>query len=170
MITSYLALGSNLGNPVDNLIEACKHIQNSTQIKIKRQAPIYRSKPVGPQEQPDFYNSAIEVDTTLSPHELLALAKHIEELMGRKKTIRWGPRCIDIDIALYGQQIVSCEDLIVPHKELPHRAFVLQPLSDLVPAFKVPNTQNTIKKMLTAVEHQLLDLEKIPSPSGWPLY
>lgn len=99
-----------------------------------RLSPFYESDPVGPVDQPCFLNAVVSVETTLLPGELLRAAKEIERAMGRVPSEHWGPRLIDIDLLLYGDQEVESDELTVPHPEMWNRRFVLEPLRDLLPA------------------------------------
>jgi 2-amino-4-hydroxy-6-hydroxymethyldihydropteridine diphosphokinase len=130
MRETYLGLGTNIGDREKNLIEALKRI--SALCPILDYSSLYNTAPVGYTEQADFLNMVVKIDASgFSPHELLRSVKSIERSMGRKDTVRWGPRVIDIDI-LYSSDIQWCsEQLSIPHKELLNRLFVLVPLSEL---------------------------------------
>ena len=125
----YLSIGTNLGDRLLNLLSAVVLLQEKTEIKAV--SGIYRTEPVGYLEQPDFYNLVLHAETELSPHELLRFVKSIENQMGRQKTIRFGPRNIDIDILYYNDLLLETEDLIIPHARMHERRFVLVPLSEL---------------------------------------
>lgn len=131
---AYLGLGSNLGDRAANLWEAMRQLGDVPGCSVRAVSRLYDSAPVGPQNQGRFLNAVGRVETTLSPHELLAAAKQIEQQMGRVPAGRWGPRIIDIDLLLYGEERVSSGDLTVPHPELWNRRFVLAPLAELLPA------------------------------------
>ncbi|MDH7603204.1 MAG: 2-amino-4-hydroxy-6-hydroxymethyldihydropteridine diphosphokinase, partial [Armatimonadota bacterium] len=126
--TVYLGLGSNLGDRAANLREAIRRLNEGNGCKVVRCSSIYESKPVGVVEQPDFLNAVVEVATALPPFRLLEYCQAIEDAMGRVRTIRWGPRVIDIDILLYNQQSLRTDKLVIPHPEMLNRAFVLVPL------------------------------------------
>ena len=153
MATVYLALGSNVGvgdQQFDQAIELLQ--QHLTDIL---QAPRYSSKAVGFTDQPDFLNTVIQGQTELSPADLLAFTQTIEEKIGRIKRFRWGPREIDIDIIFYDNQIISEENLAIPHPRFAERDFVLKPLSDITPDFVDPVSQLTASVLY----------EKIPNES-----
>ena len=144
LITVYLGLGSNLGNREDNLEMALKLL--GQRMKVGKISSIYDTAPLGITEQPRFLNIACEVFTRLSPEGLLALAKGIEQKMGRHG--RSGdPRPIDIDILLYGDQVVDTPDLKVPHPRLAEREFVLAPLAEIAAAAVHPVLKKTVKEM-----------------------
>jgi 2-amino-4-hydroxy-6-hydroxymethyldihydropteridine diphosphokinase len=113
------------------------------------QSPFYRSKPVGPQDQPDFVNGAALLDTRLEPLALLDHLQAIEQAHGRQRLKRWGPRTLDLDLLLYGSQTFEDERLTLPHPELSNRDFVLQPLLDLTPDLALPDGR-TIASLRTA--------------------
>lgn len=150
-MVAYLALGANLRDPVAQIDEAVRRLERPG-VRPRRRARLYGSRPVGPRNQPDFVNSALEVETTLAPRDLLDAAKAVEAAMGREKTERWGPRSIDVDIALYGDVVWTEDDLVIPHRELCRRSFVLQPLADLCPDRIVPGTARTIQAWADAVD------------------
>lgn len=158
--TVYLALGANLGEAKAALDEALARI-DAADLRILRRSRLYRSAPVGPQDQPAFFNAVVEAQTTLDPHPLLARLKDTEAEMGRTPTRRWGPRVIDLDIILFGDTLLDTPDLVIPHRELSRRAFVLAPLSDLCPEAVVPGLQRTVSALLEALPRQQGDLEAL---------
>ena len=125
----FIGLGTNLGNRKQNLKKAL--IELKTFIKITHKSSVYESKPVGYKNQPDFLNMVIEGQTTLAPRKLLASLQKVEKKLGRKKTFKNGPRIIDLDILFYEHTILRQHDLIIPHPEIPNRAFVLIPLAEI---------------------------------------
>jgi 2-amino-4-hydroxy-6-hydroxymethyldihydropteridine diphosphokinase len=148
-ITVYLSLGSNLGNRQANLDQALKLI--SERMRLGKVSSIYDTEPVGMVNQPRFLNLACEVFTRLSPEGLLALLKGIEQKMGRYS--RSGePRIIDIDIVLFGNQVVNAPNLVIPHPKMHERAFVLIPLAEIAPDFVHPVLKKTIKELDKAVK------------------
>ena len=143
MTTIYLSLGSNIGNRKRNLEKALTELENNKIKKIKISS-FYETEPVGPKQR-NFYNIAGKFETNLSPQELLKTVKQIEEHLGRIKTYRWGPRLIDIDILFYGKQIIKSKNLIIPHKEIVNRAFVLILMKEVASNFIHPIYHKTIK-------------------------
>ncbi len=137
--TSYLSLGANLGDRVEKMREAVRLIGDFCGCEISAVSPLYRTQPVGLKNQPDFLNAVIEVKTTLNPNELLKNCQELENRLGRKRTIRWGPRVIDIDILLYESVEINDESLIIPHPRMMERAFVLVPLAEIAPNLVLPS-------------------------------
>ncbi|MDX9871833.1 MAG: 2-amino-4-hydroxy-6-hydroxymethyldihydropteridine diphosphokinase [Clostridia bacterium] len=128
----YLSLGSNMGNSLDNLLQAVAKLDQKG-LKVMDVSAVYWSEPVGYLEQPDFLNMVIAAETSVSPEEALDICQDIEREMGRTRTRRWGPRPIDIDILLFGERTIQSEKLAVPHPRLGERAFVLLPLQEVAP-------------------------------------
>jgi 2-amino-4-hydroxy-6-hydroxymethyldihydropteridine diphosphokinase len=139
MAICYLSLGSNLGNKRTNLKRAVTLIGKHPQIKLIAQSSLYETEPVGYREQPYFLNIVIKIETTLSPQRLWQVVQSIEKKMGRKPSLRWGPRLIDIDILLYNNLVLSYPNLEIPHPELEKRAFVLIPLYEIAPGIRLPS-------------------------------
>ncbi len=126
-----MALGSNLNDPIAQIKEAIQSLAQT--VEGIQCAQLYQSKPLGPQDQPDFVNTVISGHTALTPNELLTKIQEIELQQHRVKTQHWGPRTIDIDILFYGNLRMNTPELTIPHKELFNRAFVTIPLLDLIP-------------------------------------
>lgn len=150
--TAYLGLGSNLGDKQTKLLECLRRLGEKPGIKITKLSSIYRTSPVGVSRQPDFYNAAVEIKTTLSPLSLLKAVKSIEYEMGREPNSHFRPRPIDIDILLYGDQEVDTLELLIPHSRLTSRAFVLIPLLELNPDLTHPTSFKPLKKCLDEIE------------------
>jgi 2-amino-4-hydroxy-6-hydroxymethyldihydropteridine diphosphokinase len=146
-VRAHLGLGANLGDPRRNVLEAIERLA-APEVRLLRRARLYRSPPLGPPGQPDYVNTAVEVETSLSPRQLLEHAKGVERALHRVTTVRWGPRTVDVDLLLYGDRRVDEPDLIIPHRELSRRAFVLAPLADLDPALQVPGLGRTVGSLL----------------------
>ncbi len=147
MNRSYLLLGSNLDDRVKNIEVALYELKNSG-IIISKKSSLYNTIPWGYTEQPEFLNQAIECLTSLNPIDLLRTVKKIEKKMGRKDTIRYGPRIIDIDIIFYNNIIFKSEELIIPHPLMHKRNFVLKPLCEIAPNFIHPELKLSIKELL----------------------
>jgi 2-amino-4-hydroxy-6-hydroxymethyldihydropteridine diphosphokinase len=146
----YLGLGSNLGDRRSNLEESIKQISEFA--VIKKSSSIYETEPWGLKDQPKFLNQVILVETKLAPKELLSRLKTIEQIMGRKKTVLYGPRLIDLDILFFDDLMMKTFNLIIPHPHITERAFVLVPLAEIAPDMIHLQYQQTITELLKAVD------------------
>ena len=170
-VTVYLALGSNLGQREENLSKAIGllggnqghnlHCSASSQsgpminfddIQPLGLSSVYETTPWGYDDQPDFLNCVLKARSSLSPGRLLERVKAIEEELGRQPGVRYGPRLIDVDILLYGEVIVDCPDLQIPHPRLHQRAFVLVPLAELHPDLIHPILHTTVDELASQVD------------------
>lgn len=141
----YLGLGSNIGNRSQNLTTALTELTQFGTILKKSQ--IYETEPIGYKNQEDFLNMAIEISTILSPIELIVRLEEIEHKMGRIKEIPDGPRIIDLDILLFGNEIIDTPSLKIPHPKLQKRKFVLQPLSEIAGKLIHPVLNQSIQEL-----------------------
>jgi len=136
----YLALGSNLANPlhqVRNALDALNAIVQTQRVAV---SSFYRTPPYGPPDQPDYLNAAVALDTQLTPEALLDHTQRIELEQGRvRKAERWGPRTLDLDIMLFGEQVLNTARLTVPHYDMLNRAFMLVPLLEIAPQARLPD-------------------------------
>ncbi|MDC9598594.1 2-amino-4-hydroxy-6-hydroxymethyldihydropteridine diphosphokinase [Xenorhabdus anantnagensis] len=152
----YIAIGSNLANPlqqVDNALAALKKIPDTTLVV---QSSFYRTKPMGPQDQPDYLNLAVALDTQLSPETLLDHTQSIELEQGRvRKDERWGPRTLDLDIMLFGDHIIATERLTIPHYGLKQREFMLYPLAEIAPNLVFPDGEALAERLKQVPENGL---------------
>lgn len=135
----FIGLGSNLDEPLSQLKSAIEHLKNTQGITFIAVSHFYSSPPMGPQDQPDYINAVVELDIELTAEGLLDELQKIENLQGRLRSQHWGARTLDLDILLYGSEVINTERLTVPHQGLSERNFVLYPLSDLVNKdFEIP--------------------------------
>ena len=140
MIRVYLALGSNLARPLDQVNCALEALAHLPRTRFVAASPFYRSKPLGPQDQPDYLNAAVALETSLAPEELLNHTQRIELQQGRvRKAERWGPRTLDLDIMLFGNEVINTERLTVPHYDMKNRGFMLWPLFEIAPELVFPD-------------------------------
>jgi len=146
----YLSLGSNLGDRQKNLEAAERLLQPLVHVEQKSQ--IYETEPWGFQDQPKFLNQVLAVVTPLSPLELLAYLKDIEQAIGRKPSFRFGPREVDIDILIYGNQIIDQESLVIPHARMSERSFVLVPLAEIAPDLFLPGSEISVTKLIESID------------------
>ncbi len=158
-----LALGSNVGDRQQNMQSALERLSVCGGITILNKSKLYETEPVGYVEQAKFYNAAILIRTTLNPFELYSKIKAIEDNLGRKKTFRWGPRLIDIDIIAYERCVINTKGLTLPHKEYMQRAFVLKPISDMPDAVEVAGLNMTLIEKMTACASDYRGLKCIGS-------
>lgn len=152
--TVYLHTGTNLGDKAANLQSAIEWIELriGTAVTV---SGIYHTKAWGITDQPDFLNQAIEIQTKLDPFQVLEQIQDIEQLMGRKREIKWGERLIDIDILFYDAQIINTKDLTIPHPYLHYRNFVLVPMLEIAPDLLHPVLQQTIRELHDCSQDEL---------------
>ncbi len=145
----YIGLGSNLGNSTTYLNNAIESLRSLHQINNLRLSSFYRSKPQGPQDQPDYINAVAQFDTNLDAHKLLSILQQIEQDNDRKRNgQRWGARTLDLDLLLYGNIIINTTTLVVPHPWMYERSFVLYPLKELSPDLIFPNGKTLTQYIL----------------------
>lgn len=139
LVNCFIGLGSNLNNPYTQIEQAVLNLSKLPGTNIIAISSLYNTKPVGYLDQPDFVNAVVKVSTILSPEDLLNMLLKIEKKQGRvrDKKIRFGPRTLDLDLLLYGEQIINKKNLIVPHPRMLERNFVLQPLTEIEPNWQV---------------------------------
>jgi len=136
----YIAVGSNLSDPVQQAKQAIDALKKLPDSQFIQASSLYSSKPMGPEDQPDYINAVVQIETKLSPTELLDQTQRIELEHGRvRKDERWGPRTLDLDILLYGEEIIETERLTVPHYGMKTREFVLYPLAEITPNLILPD-------------------------------
>ncbi len=139
MANVYIGLGSNLENPLSQLQIAVQYLQALPATVLVGCSQFYGSKPLGPDDQPDFVNAVCQLETQLTPQALLSALQQIEIDQGRIKKRHWGERLIDLDILLYADQIIKTAELTVPHSEIALRDFVLIPLAEIAPGLVIPH-------------------------------
>lgn len=146
-VISYVGIGSNIGDRESHLRLSLKELAALPTIEIGDVSSIYETAPVGVTEQQDFLNLVVLVRTTLPPNELLDILQGIENKMGRVRTVRWGPRVIDLDLLVYGGERIALPELTVPHPRLFERAFTLVPLAEIAPELIIPGASRTTKDL-----------------------
>ncbi len=131
MTIVYIGLGSNMESPKQQIKSAIKSIEGTAAIQILGVSSLYKSKPIGPQNQDDYINAVAKIGTDLKPHELLECMQDIENEQGRIRKERWGPRTLDLDILMFGDEIIKDDKLTIPHSDIENRSFVLAPLAEV---------------------------------------
>ena len=159
---AYIGVGSNLGGRVENCQRAVEQVRVMEDSTLTGLSPFYRTEPVGVTDQDWYVNGVIRIETGLSARDLLGSLLSIETLMGRVRRERWGPRVIDLDILLYGTEVIDEEDLTVPHPLMHTRRFVLVPLAQLDPDLVHP----VLKRSMRALCHDLSRQGQGVSPVG----
>lgn len=154
MYTTYLLLGSNLGDSRKYLADAILEIEDRLG-KLQKKSSLYQTASWGRHDQPDFINQVIELKTDLNPAMLLAGILKIEQDLGRKRVQKWGSRTIDIDILLYEDQVINEADLVIPHPYLPVRRFSLMPLNEIASDLIHPLSGKTIRELLNELSDDL---------------
>ena len=139
MAICYIGIGANLNNPSLQIKLALTALNQLPHTRLLMASAIYGSKPLGPQDQPDYQNAVAKIETQLEPLDLLDALQAQEQQQGRIKLRHWGERCIDLDILLYDQQVINHPRLSIPHLELKKRSFVIIPLQEIVPDLILPD-------------------------------
>ena len=148
----YLSVGSNLGDRRAYIQGAIDALRANPQVRMGKISPLLETKPYGGVEQDDFLNGALEIETLLSPDELLEELHRIESAAGRERLVRWGPRTLDLDILFYDKLVYEDEQLIIPHIDLENRRFVLEPLCAIAPNLRHPILQKTVSGLLKELD------------------
>jgi len=151
--TAFIAIGSNLGSPAENCRRAAERLNDHPSITVTVRSSLYESEPFGKTDQDWFVNSAIQIETSLGPEELLKTCLSMETDMGRTRGEKWGPRIIDLDILFYDDLILKQEGLEIPHPGIPERSFVLVPMHEIAPDHIHPRLKKSIQALLEEIEH-----------------
>ncbi|MGR8919424.1 MAG: 2-amino-4-hydroxy-6-hydroxymethyldihydropteridine diphosphokinase [Gammaproteobacteria bacterium] len=151
-VTAYVGLGSNLDEPAEQLRAALVALRQLPETRLVAESALYGNPPMGPQDQPDYVNAVAALETGLDARALLAELQAIERARGRVRDgKRWGPRVLDLDLLLYGAEVIAVEGLTVPHPGIAERAFVLVPLAEIAPGLTLP-TLGPLDALLAAVD------------------
>lgn len=153
--TAYIGLGSNIGDRERYLLDAIGLLQQHPEVRIIAQSAIYETDPVGYLDQGPFLNMAVRIGTTLTPEQLFERMLSAEQELGRKREVRWGPRTIDLDLLLFGNQVQNRPELILPHPRIMERAFVLVPLIEVMKPYQPEQAL-----------HLCLQLERVEGKEG----
>lgn len=152
----YIALGSNLAQPIQQLNQALQAIAHLPNTQLNRVSSFYQSKPLGPQDQPDYVNAVACITTDFAPLELLEQLQKIEQQQGRIRLRRWGERTLDLDILLYDDLVLQTERLTIPHYDMQNREFVIIPLLEIAPDLILPNGKKLEDLAEKFVGHNML--------------
>jgi 2-amino-4-hydroxy-6-hydroxymethyldihydropteridine diphosphokinase len=156
----YVGLGSNLAQPEQQISQALRAIESLPASHISATSSLYISRPMGPQDQPSYVNAVVEVQTEMQAVEFLHCLQKIELEHGRvRKAERWGPRTLDLDILIFGTQVIDSVELTVPHYGMKEREFVLYPLHEIAPELQLPNGPKLTELLINC---PLNGLEKLP--------
>ncbi|MCD4561995.1 2-amino-4-hydroxy-6-hydroxymethyldihydropteridine diphosphokinase [Lelliottia nimipressuralis] len=143
MTLAYIAIGSNLASPLEQVNAAVQALGEIPQSRLVQVSAFYRTPPLGPQDQPDYLNAAVVLETSLDAETLLDNTQRIELQQGRqRKAERWGPRTLDLDIMLFGDEVINTDRLTVPHYDMKNRGFMLWPLWEVAPELTFPNGES----------------------------
>ena len=151
MTLAYVGIGANLGPREETLRRAVELLGRADGVEVVGVSELRETDPVGVVDQPPFLNGAVSVETTLSPRALLDLLLEIERSLGRVRGERWGPRVVDLDLLVYGNEVVDEPGLHVPHPRLHERRFALEPLAEMNPELEIPG-RGTVSALLAALD------------------
>lgn len=147
-IFAFLGLGSNIGDRLAYLQSGVDHLAAHAKVRIDEISSVYETAPVGGPPQDPFLNMALRVATTASPHGLLRACQQAEQAAERERTVRWGPRTLDVDVLLYGDRTISTRRLTVPHPRLAERPFALVPLIEVAPGAALPDGRSLVQVLV----------------------
>jgi 2-amino-4-hydroxy-6-hydroxymethyldihydropteridine diphosphokinase len=155
MARAYIGIGANLGDAQTHVREAIVELGKLSRTQLLAASSLYRTKPVGHIDQPDFINAVAATETALDPHELLASLRKIEQQYSRVRTFRNAPRTLDLDVLLYDEAQFSDEMLTVPHPRMHERAFVLAPLAEIAPGARIPGRGEVHELLLECADQRI---------------
>ena len=158
MVRAYIGIGSNLHHPLEQVRQALVALAQLPVTALARTSSLYRSQPMGPQEQADYINAVAAMDTELSAEQLLTAMQLIEYEQGRIRSVRWGSRTLDLDLLLYGDEIIVSDHLVVPHPGIKERDFVLYPLAEIASDLILPTGEAVCTLKLTCPSRAIAKL------------
>jgi len=150
----YISLGSNLQDRKENIRRAVRRLSGHPGIEVVKCSGFYESEPLYFADQPRFLNCVVEIKTGLGLKILFKFCKEVEKSLGRKKSVRYGPRVIDLDILAYGDRVIKTAQIQIPHPRLEERRFVLEPLSELDPGWEHPVSRKNVLELLAALKNE----------------
>jgi 2-amino-4-hydroxy-6-hydroxymethyldihydropteridine diphosphokinase len=152
----YIALGANLGEPAQQIKQALLFLSQSVHLNVVNVSSLYHSKPMGPQDQPDYVNAVCQVEChDLTAEQLLAFLHQVEDEFGRQRIRHWGERTLDLDLLLFDDIRSDTEALKLPHPGLYDRGFVLQPLAEFAPHLELPNNHSVLQQLAMLTDEPL---------------
>lgn len=160
---AYLGLGGNVGDVLANMRNALMHLQALEEVEVCDVSSVYKTPPWGITDQDWFLNCCAKITTSLRPEALLESCLRTEQKLKRKRVVRWGPRSVDIDILIFGDYEMSCDDLTIPHPRMQERAFVMMPLSDIAPSLQIKG--KTPEQWMLSLDDE--EITKVELPSNW---
>ncbi|MBM4295588.1 MAG: 2-amino-4-hydroxy-6-hydroxymethyldihydropteridine diphosphokinase [Deltaproteobacteria bacterium] len=169
-VLAYIGLGANLGDPARQIERALELLNAAEEVEVLQVSSLYRNPPLGPPDQPWYVNAAAKLRTRLAPEELMRALRQVEKALGRVRGEKWGPRLIDIDLLLYGGDIITGPELTIPHPEMHRRAFVLVPLAEIAPQAWHPVLKKTAAELATelnptdSIALERLEMQGQPDP------
>jgi len=157
-VAAVIGIGSNLHDPAMQVERALASLANLPDTRVDRKSALYRSPPMGPQDQPDYINAVAIIRTALQPRALLRALQDIERRQGRDRSagVRWGPRTIDLDILTYGSSVIAEDGLTIPHPGIPERNFVLFPLAEVAPEMEIP-AMGSVRELASRLDASRLE-------------
>lgn len=157
-VTAYIGLGSNLGNPRQQVLSAIEEISQLANVALLQASSLYQTAPIGPPGQQDYINAVISVQCQLSAEQLLAKLQQIESQHKRQRDVHWGPRTLDLDILLFGNLQIAGASLTIPHPHMQQRRFVLDPLCELAPQLQIPGLGSAKMYLDACLDQEVLRL------------
>lgn len=158
-MTCYIALGSNLDDPIAHVLKAIEDLKKNPNLAIHTVSSLYKNKAIGKANQPDYINAVAKITTELSPKDLLNALQKIETAHGRKRHVRWEARTLDLDLLLYENKCIQTKSLTIPHPEIYNRRFVLIPLAEIDPQLIFPDGKYIQEALKNCPMHELERIE-----------
>lgn len=164
MPVAYVGVGSNQGRRWAHGRKALEALSHRPGIRVLEVSRVYETAPWGKTDQPNFLNGAAKIRTRLTPKALLRVFQDIERKQGRKRTTRWGPRTLDMDLLFYGPRVIRRPDLAVPHPRMHERRFVLEPMAEIAPGFRHPVLKKTMKRLARELKDPTQKIKPLSVP------
>jgi 2-amino-4-hydroxy-6-hydroxymethyldihydropteridine diphosphokinase len=165
---AYVGLGSNQGDRCGYLESGVRQIELDPGVRLVATSTVYETPPIGYVPQPHFLNAVVSIETALAPAQLLRILRRVEDDHGRQRRIRWGPRTLDLDLLIHGEEIVETEELILPHPRLTARCFVLVPLCEIAPDLRHPVSGKALQEYESELvcSREVVAAGRLPQPTA----